>query len=455
MIRLTIFRGTRLYSKDSRLNLLTLLALSLLLCSFFSPGGTLAADTAFYSQATIESSINPVTAGYLKRSIEQAEDDGAIGLILQLDTPGGLMESMNEMTDAILNAGVPVIVWIGPSGARAASAGVFITYASHIAAMAEGTRIGAAHPVSGGGQSMDETMKKKVTNDAVAQIKSMARQRGRNEVLADSFVRESVSLIADDALRENVVEHKVNSIVDLIDQLQGQTVKLSGNQTVRLEDAPVREIAMSSKENFLKILVSPNLVYILMMLGFYGLIYEFAEPGLGLGAVVGGICLLLALYGMSVLPVNYAGLGLVGLGLALMVLDIFVPTFGILTMGGMTSFALGSVFLFRTPAFSVSLGLIVGVTAATVTAVVIAGYLILGAFNLPVAIGDDSIIGRTGTVKEELNPEGMVYVWGEYWQAQSDDGSSIERDKKIEVTEKHDRELTVKLHGKSEEQNVS
>jgi membrane-bound serine protease (ClpP class) len=403
----------------------------------------MADDTGYY-RATIESSVNPVTAGYLERSVQRAEDENAQALILRLDTPGGLMDSMKDMTDAILNAEVPVIVWVGPSGARAASAGVFITYAAHRAAMAQGTRLGAAHPVSGGGQSMDETMEEKVTNDAVAQLRGLARKRGRNEDLADSFVRESVSLIAEEAHEKNVVDFLANSEIELLEKLDGEEIEMGEDRSVTLSSGPVQNLPMNAKENFLNVLVNPNLVYVLFILGLYGFIYEFAEPGLGLGLIVGGVCLLLALYGMSVLPLNYTGLGLLFLGMALMVLDIFVPTFGVLTFGGIISFALGSVFLFKTPAFAVSMGLIVGVTAATVTAVLIAGYLVLGAFTLPVAIGDDSLVGRTGTVKETLNPEGMVYVHGEYWKARADGEIEIPDGKTIEVTEKNDRILHVK-----------
>lgn len=426
------------------------LLLALAILTVLLPTSLSADTTPFYYNATIESSVNPVTASYLERSIERAESDGAQALVLTLDTPGGLMQSMNEMTDDILNANVPVVIWIGPSGARAASAGVFLTYASHYAAMADGTRLGAAHPVSRSGESMDEVMKEKVTNDAVAQLRGFARERGRNEDLADSFVRESVSLIAGEALERNVVEANLNSVPEVLEAIEGRTFELGSGDTVTLEPGEVRDLPMNSKEGFLNVLANPNLVYILLMLGIYGFVYEFSEPGVGLGLIVGGICLLLSLYGMSLLPLNYTGLGLLFLGIALMFLDLFVPTFGVLTLGGITSFALGSVFLFRTEAFAVSLGLIVGVTAATVTFVLICGYLILGAMRSPVAIGDDSIEGRTGTVKESLDPGGMVYVRGEYWNARSADDSTIEKDQKVEVTEKRDRTLLVKRYEEDE-----
>ncbi|MFB6347593.1 MAG: nodulation protein NfeD [bacterium] len=424
--------------------------LFLLFCSFaLLPAGGQSTDAAtdseaFYYHATVESSINPVTANYVVRAIEAAERDGAQALVLQLDTPGGLMDSMNKITKALLNSSVPVAVWVGPSGARAASAGVFITYASHYAAMAEGTRIGAAHPVSGQGQKMSEVMKEKVTNDAVAQLESIAKKRGRNQNLADSFVRHSISLTASEALQNNVIDSMQDDVAALLNELIGKKIPLGENSSVKLKDGPVKALPMTHKEDFLNTLANPNLVYILMMLGIYGLIYEFAEPGIGLGAVVGGICLLMALFGMSVLPVNYAGLGLVGLGIGLMILDVFVPSFGVLTLGGVTAFALGSVFLFETKVFSVSLGLIIGFTAATVTAVVVAGYLILGAFNLPDRMGEDALVGERGTAKSLLNPDGKVYVHGEYWTAESEDGAEIPKGETVEVTRKDNRTLIVK-----------
>jgi membrane-bound serine protease (ClpP class) len=404
-----------------------------------------AGDTGTYYRAHLDASINPVTASFVERAIKRAEKDDVAGLIIQLDTPGGLMESMKSITDNILAADVPVVVWVGPAGARATSAGVFITYSAHVAAMAEGTNIGAAHPVQGGGQGeMSETMKEKVVNDAVAQLTGLARKRDRNETMASDFIRESRSINAREAVQQNVVNFMANDISNLTAKLAGRSVSLASGRTVELPQTPtVTELPMTWKEDFLNTIVNPNLVYILLMLGIYGLIYEFSNPGVGLGLVVGGICLLLGMFGMSMLPISYTGLGLIFLGIALMILDIFIPTFGVLTIGGLVSFVLGSVMLFETEAFAVSYGLIAGVTAATVTFILIVGYLVIGSFNKPVAIGDDSLVGRTGTVKETLDPEGMVYVWGEYWKASSRGGDTIETGDRIEVVEKEDRRLLV------------
>lgn len=423
-----------------------------LLTLFFAPPQVFAQDTSTetpdtgtYLQIQLKASINPVTAAYLKRNISKAESSGVDALIIQLDTPGGLMSSMKEITDRILNTTVPVVVWVGPGGARATSAGVFITYSAHIAAMARGTNIGAAHPVQGQGADMGEAMKDKVVNDAVAQLTGLARKRGRNEEIVPKFIKESISINAEEAVDSNVVNFMANNREQLIEGLAGRTIQLENGETVVLpNNASVTESGMTWKEDFLNTVVNPNIVYILLMLGIYGLIYEFSNPGVGLGLALGGICLLLGMFGMSMLPISYTGLGLLFLGIALMILDIFVPTFGVLTMGGLASFVLGSVMLFETEAFQVSYGLIAGVSAATVSIIVVVGYLILGSFNKSVAIGDDSLIGRSGTVKEKLDPEGMVYVWGEYWNARSEDNSELGVGEPVEVVDIQDRTVIVK-----------
>ncbi len=419
---------------------------------FFSFSPALAADTApqadstdFYYKIKINSAINPVNADYLVRALKRTREDSAAGLIIQLDTPGGLMSSMNRMTSDILNGDVPVIVWVGPAGARAASAGVFITYSAHLASMAEGTRIGAAHPVKGQGKEMGEEMEKKVVNDAVSQLRSMARQRDRNETVAENFVRESLSLTAREALQKNVVELQAPTVAELVEKIGGRRLTMADDKFRHLpESGAVRELSRTWREEFLNTILNPNLVFILLTLGIYGLIYEFSNPGIGLGAAAGGICLLLALYGLSVLPVNYAGLGLLILGVVLMVLDIFVPSFGVLTTGGLASFILGSVMLFETEAFGVSIGAVVGVSIATVSFVLVVGYLAVKTWRSPVAIGDDSIVSRQGVVKDKLNPEGMVHVWGEYWRAESESGGELETGTEIEVVEQLRQKLIVK-----------
>jgi len=409
-------------------------------------------DNNEYVRARFQSSVNPVMASYVDRVITQAETQNTKALILQLDTPGGLMNSMKKITDRVLNADVPVVVWVGPGGARATSAGVFITYSAHVAAMARGTNIGAAHPVKAqGSEQMDDAMQEKVVNDAIAQLTGLARKRNRNEEIVSKFIKESISINAREAVEQNVVNFRADSMDELISKLSGKEVTLENGTTVVFpssDSVSVRDVPMSWKEDFLNTIVNPNLVYILLMLGIYGLIYEFSNPGVGLGLAVGGICLLLGMFGMSMLPISYTGLGLIVLGIALMILDIFVPSFGVLTMGGLLSFVLGSVMLFESEVFTVSYGLIGGFAFATLLFILVVGFLVLSSFNEPVAIGDDSLVGRKGTVKETLDPDGMVYVWGEYWKARSEDGETIEGGKQIEVVKKNEsRSLIVKPAG--------
>ncbi len=445
--------------------LILLLTGALLLGVFGFPGMSSEHETAerepFYYHGVIEGPINPVTAGYLDRVIEQAETDRAQGIIIEMDTPGGLMDSMNEMTNRILRADVPVIVWV-PRGGDATSAGAFILLSSHVASMASASTIGSATPVQMGGQpptpdqvedeeeqetleqeSQDDRMKK-VMEWSATKIRRLAAQQDRNQDLAEQFVREGISVGEEEALEEGIIEIRADSVTDLTEQLVDREVELASGESVRfVETSDVRTLGWTWQEDFLKTLTDPQLLMILFSLGFMALIYEITNPGVGIGAVLGGIFLLLGFFGLGMMPINYAGLALIFLGLILMVLDIFVPTFGVLTIGGAISFLLGGVMLFETEAFAVPLGLMIGITAAMVTFVFIMMWLVKRTFVDEVRIGDDYLVGRTGKVKEDLNPEGMVYVWGEYWKAESADGRELRRDTPIRVVEKHERSLTV------------
>ncbi|MGM0381296.1 MAG: NfeD family protein [bacterium] len=399
----------------------------------------------FYYCIDLELPVMPVTADFLERALDQAREDEASGLIIRLDTPGGLMNSMNEMVGEIDNSDVPVITWVAPSGARAASAGVFIMYSSHVSAMAEGTRMGAAHPVAGGGEDMGEAMEDKIINDALAQLRSYARRRNRSETVAEKFVRESVSLTAREAYKQGAVDFIVSDFRSLLAELEGRKIEVSGDVTKQLPPpVEVRKIHKTWREDFLATLANPNLVYILLSLGMMGLIYEFANPGVGVGGVVGGMCFLFALYGLSILPVNYAGIGLIGLGLVLLVLELFIPSFGVLTMGGLASFILGSVLLFQTPAFSVSIGIVIGIALAITVFALVAGSLAVSAWKKPAAVGEGTLVGRRGVVQKELNPEGMVHVHGELWRASSVDERQIEENEEVEVVEEQRHQLLVR-----------
>ncbi len=394
--------------------------------------------------ARLHSSINPVTADYLKRAVRKSEHDGASALVLELDTPGGLMSSMERMSKTILNSKVPVIVWIGPEGARAASAGVFITYASHIASMAPGTTIGAAHPVQGGGGDLEGDMKKKVVNDAVARIQSMAERRNRNAEMAEAFVRESKAINASEAAEKNVVDLIAPTPWKLLQKLDGRTVKLTNDRSVTLSGNPqLRKLPMTWQENVLNTLVNPNLVYVLLILGILGLATEFANPGIGGGLIVGGLSLLFALYGMSILPVDFAGLLLIIAGIALMIAEIFVPSFGLLTVGGLASFFLGSTMLFKSHPFSISYPVIGMTCGVALVIVLLVGYFIVSGQFRKVAIGEGDLIDKKGRVKRTIDPEGMVHVHGEYWTARSTSDSPIETGEHVRVVREKDSYLIV------------
>lgn len=376
----------------------------------------------------VKGTINPVLVDYIRRGINRAEESNAIAIIIQLDTPGGLDTSMRDIVKNIVSARIPVAVYVSPAGARAASAGVFITVAAHIAAMAPNTAIGAAHPVSigaEGGAQMSSAMEEKVVNDAAAYIRSIAQAQGRNMEWAEKAVRESVSASEQEALKLNIIDTVATDLDDLIRQLDGRKVTMLGGAVVTLKTAgvPIRHVPMNTVEDFLYTISDPNIAYLLLSLGTLGIIAEIYNPGLIFPGVVGGISLLFGFYALGVLPVNYAGLLLIVLAFALFIAELFTPTFGLLTVGGLISLVLGSLILFKGgPLFSVNPGLI-----ATVV-VLIGGFL---AFAIPRVVqihhrqastGREELIGKTAVVKVALAPEGMVYFKGELWTAISEVG---------------------------------
>ena len=488
----------------------------------------------------LEGSINPITKDYILRNLERANRELAAAVIIQLDTPGGLMSSMEAIVKAIFASEVPVIVWVGPAGSRAGSAGVFITLAADVAAMAHGTNIGAAHPVGLGGESPEEQspMEEKITNDAAAFARSIAEKRGRNVEWAEEAVRKSASITSTDALREGVIDLIADSLDELLQELEGYPLGarevhwaveallaelkeleseaatdepdlagsraaldegvvgklvelnaamkaaiaerdlerakevarelrevlrairgssqagsgsgpdhelalesalerieefLTAGRALHLSEAPIQELPMTLKDRLLNYLADPNVVYILLMIGIYGLIYEFFNPGLGFGLVAGGLSLLLAFMGLQILPVNLTGLALILFGVLLMVLDAFTPTTGILTTGGVISLLLGSFTLFdiQSPVMQLSWWNIL-VTTGLVTAlfvfVISKGLLIQ---RKRPATGLEGMIGAVGEVREDLAPEGLVFVKGELWKAVSLDGQEVHRGEKV------------------------
>jgi len=382
----------------------------------------------------IEGVISPVTLRLVGIAIDRAQAERANALVIQLDTPGGLERSMRAIVQRMMNAEVPVVVYVAPTGARAASAGVFITMAAHVAAMAPATNIGAASPVALGGGA-DKTMMKKVENDAAAFIRTIALERGRNADWAEKAVRDAVAITEREALKLKVIDLIADSVPDLLEKIDGRTIKLpKGTVTLATKGAPVRPIEIGFRDRFLNIITDPNVAYVLMMLGMLGLFFELSNPGVILPGVIGGISLILAFFAFQSLPINYAGLLLILFGIVLLVAEIKIVSHGILAIGGMISMALGSLMLFDSPevGFRVSWWVIaptVGATAGLFLFVVAAGVRALGR---PPATGAEGLIGKTATVRERLGPEGQVMVSGEIWRAVAE-GEALEPGAQVRI----------------------
>lgn len=373
----------------------------------------------------VDATINPAVAAFIHSAIEKARKEKAQCLIIHLNTPGGLLKSTRTIVGDIIESPVPVVVYVSPPGAQAGSAGVFITMSAHIAAMAQGTNIGAAHPV-GMQSGMDSTMSEKLTNDAVAFIRTIAEKRNRNADWAENSVRNSVSVTATVALQQKIIDLIANDDEELFQQLDGRTVQLSsGSVTLHTKSVKVVEYEMSFIEKLLNILSDPNIAYILMMLGFYGLMFELYNPGSILPGIVGVICLVLAFYSLNTLPINYAGIALILFALLLFILEIKIVSHGVLAIGGIVSLLLGSMMLIRRGAGSVgniSWTVIISTTAVTTLFFLFVIGMGLKAQKLKPVTGSESMIGETGEAREELNPLGMVFLHGELWQAESVSG---------------------------------
>lgn len=401
---------------------------------------------------TIEGPIGPASADYLSRAFEEARARGSAALVLQMDTPGGLDTSMREMIREIVNAPLPVLAWVGPSGARAASAGTYILYASHVAAMAPGTNLGAATPVAIGGGALPKMpgrekeeegavpgergdspagnparrapgspTEAKAVNDAVAYIRSLADMRGRNADWAESAVREAASLPAGEALAKKVVDILADSIDDLLRQADGRKVKV-GERTTTLATAGIAVEAFDPdwRTRLLGAITNPNVALILMMIGIYGLVFEFMNPGSLYPGTIGSICLLIGLYALAALPIDYAGLALVGLGVALMVAEAFAPSFGILGIGGIVAFALGATILFDTgaaPGFDLYWPVVAGLAVASLGFTLLVGRLALSSRRSRQVSGREAMLGRTVVVTDWTGRRGHVILDGERWNA--------------------------------------
>jgi len=382
----------------------------------------------------IDGSINPAVDDFIGESITRAKAGGAQALVIQLDTPGGHLSSTQTIVKKILGATVPVIVYVAPAGAGAGSAGVFITLAGHIASMAPGTNIGAAHPVAGGGQEIKGAMGEKIENFAASFAETIAQQRGRNAEWAIQAVRKSVSITEKEALKKNVIDIIARDIDDLLKQADGRKVDLDGHPaTLALKDVRIERHEMSLKQKFLNALADPNIVYLLMMAGILGLYMEFSHPGVIFPGVAGGICLLLALAGLQILPINYAGLALIVLGIGLLIGEAFAPSFGILGIGGIISLTLGSFFLFDTEGSDliVDRSIIFTAVATLGTFVLAISYLVFRSQKSKPTMGLQGLIGEIGEVRGKLGPTGKIFVHGEYWNAQAD--GEIDVGEKVKV----------------------
>jgi membrane-bound serine protease (ClpP class) len=382
-----------------------------------------AAGPAEFLVATYEGVINPVAAEYLHDALAFAQSSGAAGVIIKLDTPGGLDTSMRLIVKDIVGSSVPVIVYVAPSGGRAASAGVFLTLAAHVAAMAPGTNIGAAHPVAMGGGEMDKTMKEKVENDSVAYIKSIAEQRGRNMVWAEDAVRKSVSATEQEAFKLKVIDLVAEDIPALLKQLHGRRIALpSGPATLVTEGAVVREFPMGLRLELLKALSDPNIAYLLMTIGTIGILAELYNPGAILPGIVGAISLILAFYSLQSLPINYAGVLLLILGIVFFVLEASITSYGLLAIGGIVSMTFGSLMLIKSDAefFQLSWAVIIPVIITTTAVSLFIVGMGVCAMRRPPATGPEGMIGSIGVAQTALRPGGKVVIHGELWDAVSD-----------------------------------
>ena len=371
----------------------------------------------------ISSAITPISARIIVQAIEQSVADSAEALVIQLDTPGGLDESMRQIVKEILNSRVPVIVYVAPGGARAASAGVFITLAAHVAAMAPGTNIGAAHPVGIGGQ-IDSTMLSKVENDAAAYVKSLAKKRGRNEEWAEEAVRKSVSITEYEALNKKVIDLVAENIRELLEKVDGKKITLAEDQEKILatKNIEVESIEISWRDKILEVITNPNIAYILYTLGMLGLFFELSNPGAIFPGIIGGICLILAFFAFQSLPINYAGVLLMLLALILFLLEVKIVSHGALTIGGVISMLLGSLLLIDSPVpyMRVSLSLILIAVISTALFFIFAVSMGIKAQRRKPTTGESGLVGQIALAKTELNPEGTVFVEGELWKAVSD-----------------------------------
>ena len=393
-----------------------------------TPQGALAGNEVLIIE--LEGSINPGTAMYVERGLKEADKRDATLSIIRIDTPGGLGSSMRTIIKAILNSPVPVVVYVGPKGAGAASAGVMITVAGHIAAMAPNTNIGAAHPVTAGGKDIDKTMSEKVVNDMASYGRGIAENKGRNGEWVEKAIRESVSITAEEAVENNVVDLVAKDIDELLRVIDGREVDLpAGKVTLKTADLKKTYFRPGFRDRVLKTISDPNIAYILMMIGLAGLYFELSHPGAIFPGVIGAISLILAFFAFQVLPVNYAGLVLIALAIIFFIAEVKITSYGVLSIGGLISMTIGSIMLFED--VGVSLKLMLPTILLIGGFFVVVASLAFRAHRARPKSGSEGLLGEVGIVKELLDPEGLIFVHGEYWRARAKE--KLEPGENVEV----------------------
>jgi membrane-bound serine protease (ClpP class) len=397
---------------------------------------------------TYDGAVDPVMERYIDRGIDEAEDTGARAVVIRLDTPGGLVSSMEGIVKRINASRVPVIVWVTPSGAHAASAGTFITLTAHVAAMAPATRIGAASPVRAGGGAIDDTLQDKITEDLAALIRGIAEQRGRNVDWAERAVREAVSASSGEAVEMNIVDFEARTLESLLEQADGRTVRVGAADTpvtLDLADAPVVFNDRTWAERFLALIADPNIAFLLLSLGATGLFIELLNPGLLFPGIFGVIALVIGFFSLGTLPVNWAAVALIVLAFALFVAEVFVSGFGVLGLGGAVALILGGLLLTSTsnPDFQVNRWLIYSMAAVLATFFIMVMSALLRSRRAPAYLGRQSLVGRVAIARSALDPEGVVFLEGARWQARSESGPVAEGER-VEVTEVQGLHLTVR-----------